>query len=110
MLRTVSTSGRHVGLLVHVPVAASVVRDHGLLTVASAVHGGGQTPYGPATPGDPVDSHPLSGSPGALLHRGPLRSVRATRRGIRLKQARKGVSGVEQCWIFVGAGCPALAV
>jgi len=42
MLRTVSTSGRHVGLLVHVPVAASVVRDHGLLT-----------------PGDPVDSHPL---------------------------------------------------
>jgi hypothetical protein len=59
MLRTVSTSGRHVGLLVHVPVAASVVRDHGLLTVASAVHGGGQTPYGPATPGDPVDSHPL---------------------------------------------------
>lgn len=59
MLRTVSTSGRHVGLLVHVPVAASVVRDHRLLTVASAVHGGGQTPYGPATPGDPVDSHPL---------------------------------------------------
>ena len=28
-----------------------------------------------------------SGSPDALLHRGPLRSVRATRRGIRLKQA-----------------------
>src|SRR5258705_12981415 len=30
---------------------------------------------------------PRSGSPDALLHRGPLRSVRATRRGIRLKQA-----------------------
>jgi hypothetical protein len=30
MLRTVSASGRHVGLLVHVPVAASVVHDHGL--------------------------------------------------------------------------------
>jgi hypothetical protein len=28
-----------------------------------------------------------SGSPGALLHRGPLRSVRVTRRDIRLKQA-----------------------
>ncbi|MEU7005017.1 hypothetical protein, partial [Nonomuraea sp. NPDC046570] len=27
------------------------------------------------------------GSPGALLHRGPLRTVRATRRGTRLKQA-----------------------
>jgi hypothetical protein len=51
-----------------------------------------------------------SGSPDALLHRGPLRSVRATRRGIRLKQAPEGVSGVEDCWFFVGAGCPALAV
>jgi hypothetical protein len=30
------------------------------------------------------------GSPDALLHRGPLRSVRATRRGIRLKQAPGG--------------------
>jgi hypothetical protein len=59
MLGTVSTWGRHVGLLVHVPAAASVVRDHGLLTVTSAIHGGGQTPYGPATPGDPVDSHSL---------------------------------------------------
>jgi hypothetical protein len=46
-----------------------------------------------------------------LLRRGPLRSVRATRRGIRLKQAPKGVSlGVEQCWVFAGVGCPALAV
>ena len=35
----------------------------------------------------------LPGSPGALLHRGPLRTVRATRRGTRLKQASKGVSG-----------------
>ncbi|WP_326645407.1 NmrA family NAD(P)-binding protein [Nonomuraea fuscirosea] len=33
------------------------------------------------------------GSPGALLHRGPLRTVRATRRGTRLKQAAKGGSG-----------------
>jgi hypothetical protein len=28
----------------HVPAAASVVRDHGLLPIASAIHGGGQTP------------------------------------------------------------------
>ncbi|MEV0811279.1 hypothetical protein [Micromonospora sp. NPDC050200] len=54
MLRTVSTSGRHVGLLVQVPVAASVVHDHGPLTIASAIHSGGQTPYEPATPGDPA--------------------------------------------------------
>lgn len=36
MLGTTSTSGRHVGLLVHVPRAASVVHDHGPLTIASA--------------------------------------------------------------------------
>ena len=52
MLRTVSTSGRHVGLLVHVPVAASVVHEHGPLTIANAIQGGGQTQYEPATPGD----------------------------------------------------------
>jgi hypothetical protein len=50
-----------------------------------------------AVPGPPVISAEaaaralcelfLPGSPGALLHRGPLRTVRATRRGIRLKQA-----------------------
>jgi hypothetical protein len=34
---------------------------------------------------DPVAAR--SGSPDALLHRGPLRTVRATRRGTRLKQA-----------------------
>ena len=45
-----------------------------------------------------------------MLHRGPLRSVRATRRGIRLKRAPEGVSGVEECWVVAGAGCPALAV
>ena len=53
MLRTISTSGRHVGLLVHVPRAASVVHDNGPLTLASAIHGGGQTPYDPSTCGDP---------------------------------------------------------
>jgi hypothetical protein len=39
---------------VHVPVAASVVHDHGLLTIAGAIHGGGQTPYEPATPSNPA--------------------------------------------------------
>jgi transposase len=34
-----------------------------------------------------IRSYLSPGSPGALLHRGPLRTVRATRRGIRLKQA-----------------------
>src|SRR4051794_14282974 len=32
----------------------------------------------------------LSGSPGALLRRGPLRTVRATRRGTRLRQPQGG--------------------
>jgi hypothetical protein len=39
------------------------------------------------------------GSPGALLHRGPLRTVRATRRGIRLKQA---------AWAIQVRGCSAV--
>jgi hypothetical protein len=54
MLRTVSTSGRHAGLLVHVPVAASVVRDHGLLTIASAIHGGGVRRRADRQPGFPL--------------------------------------------------------
>jgi len=40
----------------------------------------------------------------------PSDSVRATRRGIRLKQAPLGGSGVEECWFLRGAGGPALAV
>jgi hypothetical protein len=36
------------------------------------------------------------GSPGALLHRA--------------REPQKGVSGLERCWVFAGAGCPALAV
>lgn len=35
-----------------------------------------------------LNSASESGSPGALLRRGPLRTVRATRRGTRLKRAR----------------------
>ena len=53
---------------------------------------------------------PLSGCPGALPRRGPLRTVRATRRGTRLKQpSRAGVSAVGRWWAgAVGvheAGC-----
>ena len=40
----------------------------------------------------------------------PSDSVRATRRGIRLKQAPSGGSGVEECWFLRGAGGSALAV
>src|SRR5512142_2830389 len=40
----------------------------------------------------------------------PSDSVRATRRGIRLKQAPLGGSGVEECWFLRRAGGPALAV
>src|SRR5439155_22088050 len=77
-----------------------------------------RSPKTASTPGTPdagstlrqVTAHAQSGSPDALVHRGPLRSVRATRRGIRLKQAPGGVSGVERCWVLVCAGCPALAV
>jgi hypothetical protein len=50
-----------------------------------------------------------SGSPGALLRRGPLRTVRATRRGTRLKQAAWAISGVQGCWVLLRAGCSALA-
>jgi hypothetical protein len=36
----------------------------------------------------------LPGSPGALLHRGPLRTVHATRRGTRPRQAARAVQVV----------------
>jgi 8-oxo-dGTP pyrophosphatase MutT (NUDIX family) len=47
-------AGRYIGLLVHVPRAASLVHDHAPLTIASTIHDGGHTPYEPATPGDPA--------------------------------------------------------
>jgi hypothetical protein len=59
ILETISPSGRHVGLLVHVPRAASVVHNHGPLTIASAINGGGQTPYEPATPAIQPRTQPL---------------------------------------------------
>src|SRR4051794_13469939 len=45
-----------------------------------------------------------SGSPDALLRRGPLRTVRATRRGTRLKQATGAISGVQRCWFLPSVG------
>ena len=45
-----------------------------------------------------------SGSPDALLRRGPLRTVRATRRGTRLKQAAGAISGVQRCWFLLSVG------
>jgi 2-polyprenyl-3-methyl-5-hydroxy-6-metoxy-1,4-benzoquinol methylase len=42
-----------------------------------------------------------SGSDGALLRRRPLRTVRATRRGTRLKQATGAISGVQRCWFLL---------
>src|SRR3954451_23670919 len=45
-----------------------------------------------------------SGSDGALLRRRPLRTVRATRRGTRLKQATRAISGVQRCWFLPCAG------
>ena len=45
-----------------------------------------------------------SGSPDALLRRGPLRTVRATRRGTRLKQATGAISGVQRCWFLLSVG------
>lgn len=50
MLRTVATSGWQVGLLVHVPVTASVVHDHRPLTIASAVRAGDARRSKPRTP------------------------------------------------------------
>ncbi len=43
--------------------------------------------FGPARPGRSRNANDSSGSPGALLHRGPLRTGRARFPGNRLKQA-----------------------
>jgi hypothetical protein len=45
-----------------------------------------------------------SGSPDALLRRGSLRTVRATRRGTRLKQATGAISGVQRRWFLLSVG------
>src|SRR5260370_12538447 len=51
----------------------------------------------------------LPGKRGALLRPAPLRTARARYPRIRLKQAPKGSSGMQNCWVLACAGDPAVA-